>query len=31
MKEKNATSEYIKEIMKERGFKIKDVAEKNRL
>ena len=28
MKEKNATSEYIKEIMKERGLKIKDVAGK---
>ena len=28
MKEKNATSEYIKEIMKERGFKIKDLAGK---
>ncbi|MDE5619830.1 MAG: helix-turn-helix transcriptional regulator [Ruminococcus sp.] len=28
MKEKNATSKYIKEIMKERGLKIKDVAEK---
>lgn len=28
MKEKNATSEHIKEIMKERGLKIKDVAEK---
>ncbi len=28
MKEKNATSGYIKEIMKERGLKIKDMAEK---
>ena len=28
MKEKNATSKHIKEIMKERGFKVKDVAEK---
>ena len=28
MKEKNATSEHIKGIMKERGLKVKDVAEK---
>ena len=28
MKEKNATSGYIKEIMKEHGLKIKDLAEK---